>query len=505
MADHKKVRGSVVVVGGGIGGVQASLDLANQGLFVYLVEQSPSIGGTMGQLDKTFPTNDCSMCILSPKLVDVGRHPNIELITNSVAETIEGTPGDFLVAVRKKARYVTDDCVGCGLCAEACVLKGKFPNEFDEGKGKRAAVYIPFPQAVPLKYIVDDKNCLLLKYGKCSQKCIEACVAKAIDFEQKDEIVKLNVGAVVLTPGFDEYAPEQLAEFGYGRFQNVVSSIEYERIMCASGPSQGHIIRPSDNEEPEKIAWIQCIGSRSPKIDHGYCSSVCCMYATKEAVLTKEHSEKLKPTIFYMDMRSYGKDFDKYITRAEKELGIRFIRTRISSISEDEKTKSLYLTYENDEGKLEKELFDMVVLSVGLDAPKSNAELSKTFGIELNYYGFAKTDEFSPISSTRQGIFVGGAFTGPKDIPETVAQSSGIASQVASILKNARWTETKQKEYVAEIDVSSESPRIGAFICHCGTNIGAYVNVPEVVKYAKSLPNVIYAEENLYTCSAVTQ
>ncbi|TES92846.1 MAG: CoB--CoM heterodisulfide reductase iron-sulfur subunit A family protein [Candidatus Cloacimonadota bacterium] len=505
MVDKKKVEGSVLVVGGGIGGVQASLDLADQGLYVYLVEKSPSIGGTMGQLDKTFPTNDCSMCILSPKLVDVGRHSNIELITNSVVENLDGNPGNFKVKIRKKARYVTDDCVGCGLCADACVLKGKFANEFDEGHGKRGAIYIPFPQAVPLKYIVDEKNCLLLKYGKCSKKCLEGCAANAIDFEQKDEVVELDVGAIVLTPGFDEYIPDELTEFGYGRYENVITSIEYERIMCASGPTQGHILRPSDHKEPEKVAWLQCIGSRAPKINHGYCSSVCCMYATKEAVITKEHSEKLKPTIFYMDMRSYGKEFDKYIERAEKEMGIRFVRSRVSNLFEDPETKSLYLTYENSEGKLEKEKFDMVVLSVGLEAPKASNELKKTFGIETNEYNFAKTEEFSPVSSSRKGIFVGGAFTGPKDIPETVAQSSGIASQVASILKDARWTKTKKKEYVPEMDVSTEEPRIGAFICHCGINIGAYVNVPEVVKYAKTLPNVVYAEENLYTCSADTQ
>jgi len=505
MGKNNKIVGSVLVVGGGIGGVQASLDLANQGFYVYVIEKEPSIGGTMGQLDKTFPTNDCSMCILSPKLVDVGRHPNVELLTNSIVEKIEGNPGNFKVKVRKKARYVTEACVGCGLCAEACVLKGKFGNEFDEGRGKRGAIYIPFPQAVPLKYIVDEKNCLLLKYGKCSQKCLEGCAANAIDFEQKDEIVELDIGAIVLTPGFDEYVPDELTEFGYKKYENVLTSIEFERIMCASGPTQGNIIRPSDSKEPEKIAWLQCIGSRSQKTDHNYCSSVCCMYATKEAVITKEHSGKIEPTIFYMDMRSYGKEFDKYIERAEKQLNIRFIRSRVGSISEDPKTKSLYLAYEDREGKLQKEKFDMVVLSVGLEAPKTSAELKEIFGIELNKYNFAKTEEFSPVSSTREGIFVGGAFTGPKDIPETVAQSSGIASQVASILKDARWTQTKKKEYVEELDIRSEEPRIGVFICHCGINIGAYVNVSEVVKYAKTLRNVSYAEENLYTCSADTQ
>ena len=969
MGNNKKIFGSVLVVGGGIGGVQASLDLANQGFYVYLVEKELSIGGAMAQLDKTFPTNDCSMCILSPKLVEAQRHLNIEMLTFSDVESISGEAGNFSVKVLKHPRYVSlEKCKGCNDCAEACPVE--FPNDYEEGLKPRNAIYRPFEQAVPSAFGIDkrgtspctiacpagiavqgyvaltsqgkfkealdlireklpfpsvcgrvchhpceqecnrnevdesvairpikrfladwavshkdkkpekvpitkkekiaivgagpagltaaldlrlmgypvtiyessnraggmllsiipsyrlpeksaqmdidwvlahgielktgvtigkdiklkdlqknskavfvaigaqnarklkiegiekegvlygipflkdakkgkgkvtkkrvivigggnvaidcarsalrlgaknvdlvcletrdlsskdrmpaheweiieaeeegvnihgywgpnkilsqngkvtalelikctsvyegeerkfnpkfdkskleeidgdivilaigqepdfegfesidktpwktimvdpvtlqtnikgmfaggdvglgpasvvesvcqgheaaisidryilgkdlyserekqfekaelpediieinkrnylkkrkpslrikdfneiengyDKNVVVeeakrcLNCGGCSEcmQCVEACEPDAIIHDMVAEVVDIKVGAVVLTPGYDEYVPEELSEFGYKKFKNVVTSIEFERIMSASGPTQGHILRPSDSKEPEKVAWIQCIGSRAPKINHGYCSSVCCMYATKEAVIAKEHAPDVKPTIFYIDMRSYGKDFDKYIERAEKEVGVRFLRTRVSNISEDPETKSLYLTYEDSNGRLVTEKFHMVVLSVGLEAPRSNAELKEVFKIELDKYNFAKTEEFDPVLSTREGIFVGGAFSGPKDIPETVAQSSGIASQVASILKDARWTETKEKEYVPEIDVHGLEPRIGIFICHCGINIGGYVNVPEVVEYAKTLPDVIYAEENLYTCSADTQ
>jgi heterodisulfide reductase subunit A-like polyferredoxin len=353
--------------------------------------------------------------------------------------------------------------------------------------------------------VEEARRCL--NCGGCSEcmLCLTACEPDAILHDMVPEEVELNVGAIVLTPGFDEYEPDELSEFGYGRFKNVITSIEFERIMSASGPTQGHIVRPSDHKQPAKIAWIQCIGSRSPKIGHGFCSSVCCMYATKEAVIAKEHAAGIHPAIFYMDMRSYGKDFDKYIERARDELGIRFIRSRISSLAENAATGDLNLVYENNEGKLVDERFNMVVLSVGLDAPRMSSEFKEVFGVDLNRYRFAKTEEFNPVESTRKGIFVGGAFSGPKDIPETVAQSSGIASQVGALLADARWTETKSKEFVPEKDVSGQEPRLGVFICHCGINIGGYVDVPAVVEYAKTLPKVAHVEENLYTCSADTQ
>jgi len=967
MADKKKVKGSVLVLGGGIGGIQASLDLANQGFYVYMVEKRLSIGGVMAQLDKTFPTNDCSMCILSPKLVEAQRHLNIEMLTYSEVESVGGKPGNFKVKLIKHPLFVAmDKCKGCGDCAEACPVE--FPNYYEENLKHRNAIYRPFEQAVPAAFGIDkrgespcrttcpihvnaqgyialtsdskfdealalirEKNpfpgitgrichhpceseckrgeldepisidmikrfladyetknnkktvlpekleengkkiaivgsgpagllcaydlallgykvkifeelpvaggmlsvgipeyrlprdvikreigileelgveiklntkigkdipldnlikdydatflaigahiskklkvegedlggvfgateflrqvnlgkkvkvgknvtvigggnaaidaartvlrlgsknvtivyrrsikempanpeeiegaleegikiefltnpkrimgkdgkitgieCYRMKLGKpdesgrrrpiaiegseftintdmlipsisqepeldvlgmeelihkkwraidadvltletpvkgvfaggdavtgpktyieamaagrkaaisidrylnekdlkkgreregsyesdiqvdlegipystrkhplkidisirkasfkevvlgfdektvieeakrclncagCSEcmECIKACEPEAILHDMLLEKKSVNVGAIILAPGFDEYVPEEMTEFGYGKFKNVVTSIEFERIMCASGPTKGHIVRGSDNKSPVKIAWLQCIGSRNK--DYPYCSSVCCMYAVKEAVVSREHDKNLKPTIFFMDIRSYGKDFDRYIDRAENEYGIRYVRARPSSIQEDIKTHNLTIKYEED-GKLKQEEFDMVVLSVGLHPPKSNKELSEKTGIKLNEYGFAETRLESPVETTKSGIFVCGAFQGPKDIPETVVQASSAAGLAHSFLAVSRGTEVKEKEYPEEKFILNEKPRIGVFVCHCGINIGGYLDVKEVTEYAKTLRNVEYAEDNLYTCSADTQ
>jgi len=495
----KKTIGSVMVVGGGIAGVQASLDLAESGFKVYLVEKSPCIGGAMAQLDKTFPTNDCSMCILSPKLVDVGRHPNIELVTNAEVESVTGAAGNFKVNVNKKARYVTNACVGCGLCAGACVLKDRFPNEYDEGLKKRSAIYIPFAQAVPLKYIVDGEQCLFLSRGKCSQKCLEVCAAKAIDFNQKDEEMEISVGSVILSRGFDEFDAEKKYEYGYGKYENVVTSIEFERMMCASGPSGGIIRRPSDGKEPKKIGFIHCVGSRDEERE--YCSSVCCMYTTKEAVIVKEHQD-VECSIFYIDMRSYGKDFDQYIERA-KTSGIKYHRA-IPSVEQDPGTKNLILNYESEDGKIETGEVDLLVLAVGLCPPKNYKKISNKIGIKLNDYNFCETSETSPIETNKEGIYVCGAFSGPKDIPETVTQASGAASKAMALLCDSRGELVTEKKYPPELEIGDE-PRIGVFVCHCGINIGAVVNVPTVAEYAKTLPGVVYAAENTYSCSQDTQ
>jgi len=353
------------------------------------------------------------------------------------------------------------------------------------------------------KTVVEEaKRCL--NCAGCSEcmECIKACEPEAIFHDMLLEKKSVNVGAIILAPGFDEYEPEEMTEFGYKRYANVVTSIEFERIMSASGPTTGHIVRSSDDKAPVKIAWIQCVGSRNK--DYPYCSSVCCMYAVKEAVVAKEHDKNLKPTIFFMDIRSYGKDFDRYIDRAESEYGVRYVRARPASIQENAKTKNLIIAFEEN-GKLIKEEFDMVVLSVGLHPPVSNNEFAEKTGIKLNEFGFAETRIESPVETTREGIFVCGAFQGPKDIPETVAQASSAAGLAHSFLAEARGTEVKEKEYPEERFILNEKPRIGVFVCHCGINIGGYLDVKKVVEHAKSLPNVAYAEDNLYTCSADTQ
>jgi heterodisulfide reductase subunit A-like polyferredoxin len=804
--------GAVLVVGGGIGGIQTSLDLAESGFKVYLLEKNISIGGTMAQLDKTFPTNDCSMCIMSPKLVDAGRHRNIQILPHAKVKKVEGGPGHFKVLIHKKARFVTlEDCKACGDCAKVCPVK--IPNDYEQGLVTRAAVYQLFAQAIPSAYGIDKKGtppcratcplqvnaqgyialisvgkfkealaliqeklpfpgilayacshpcekeckraeedrpisiCHLKRFlvdhvkefevefvpkeekgkkvaiigsgpsglmaahdlrrmgysvaifeaqdglggllthgfpsdrlprevvekdlsilkkmgieihlnkkvgknispdellrlfdaifvatgvagtdaivqvfrdlkktrwgtleahpmtletglkgvfaggdavtgpstiidsmahgrkaavsidrylqgidliqeseeeesfypliqselpeaikrerndppdmvkpveagltmeeaieeakrclqcGGCSEcmECVKACEAKAIQHPEKDESLTIEVGSIILSSGFDEFDPSRKSEYGYGRFQNVVSSIEFERFLSASGPFKGEVRRPSDNKHPKRVAWIQCVGSRDPHIGKGYCSSVCCMYATKEAVIGKEHAPDLQATIFYMDMRAYGKDFDKYIERAKKDYGVRYVRSRVSHLREDPETKNLFIHYETEEGEMVSEELDLVVLSVGLEPVRDCREMAKIFDIDLNPYGFIKTEIFSPLLTSRPGIFACGVFSGPKDVPETVAQASAAAAEASTLLAPARGTQVTEKEYIPEKNVNYERPRIGAFICHCGINIGGIIDVPAVVEYTRTLPDVVYADGNLYTCSQDTQ
>jgi len=353
--------------------------------------------------------------------------------------------------------------------------------------------------------IEEARRCL--NCGGCVEclECVRTCEADAINHDMIEKEVNLEVGSVIFAPGYELFDAKIKSEYGYGRHQNVVNSLEFERILSASGPYQGHVIRPSDKKEPKKVAWIQCVGSRDNSCGNNYCSSVCCTYAIKEAVIAKEHSPNIKPTIFYMDMRTYGKGFERYYNRAEDEHGVEFIRCRVSSIKEDPKTKNLLITYETEDGKLTTEEYDMVVLSNGLSAQEEMKDIAKKIGIKLNDFGFCETQEFYPIETAKKGIFACGAFSGPKDIPETVMEASGAAAKASSIIASERNKLVEKKTYPPERDVSGEEPRIGLFICHCGINIGAYIDVPKIVEYAKNLPNVAYAEENLYTCSDDTQ
>jgi len=489
--------GAVLVVGGGIGGMQASLDLAEMGYFVHLVDSSPVIGGVMAQLDKTFPTNDCSMCILSPKLVECGRHLNINLITNAEVKGIEGEAGDFLVTIAKKPRYIdVEKCTGCGECAKHCPVRAI--DQFNQGLGRRSAVYVPFPQAVPRAFVIDKDKCI-----GCGL-CEKVCLAGAVNYADEAQIDTLNVGAVILCPGYELCDMGAFYKYGYTRYPNVVTGLEFERMLSASGPFKGHLLRPSDREIPERVAFIQCVGSRDSK--HPYCSSVCCTYAVKESIVAKEHAPiDLKETIFFMDMRTYGKDFDKYYNRAKDEYGIRFVRSKVFEVEEKDGTGNLTIKYLTEDNKLMSEEFELVVLSSGFQPSPKVIELGERLGIQLNKYGFCNVVPFSGVETSKQGIFVAGAFSEPKDIPETVMQASGAAGSTSALLAPVRNTLTKKKEYPPERDVSGEKPRIGVFVCHCGINIGGVVNVPEVTDYARTLPNVVHAENNLYTCSQDTQ
>ena len=496
--------GAVLVIGSGIGGIQAALDLADSGFKVYLLDRSPSVGGVMAQLDKTFPTNDCAMCILAPKLVSAGRHPNIELITYAELEGISGNAGDFAVKIRKKSSFVDwDKCNGCGVCWEKCPIK--VDSEFECGIGKRKAIYVPFPQAVPNKAVIDKEHCTyFVKGGKC-RVCQILCPAKAVDFNMPDKIIDINVGSIIIGTGLKHFEPNLKSMYGYSKYENVIKSIELERILNASGPFQGHLVRLSDKKEPEKVAFIQCVGSRDTKSGNGYCSSVCCVYAIKEAILMKEHNRNLDCTIFYIDIRTFGKGFEAYYKRAKEKYRIKFKRAMIGEIAESPENKNLVLRYEDEDGNLIKEEFDMVVLSVGLRPDENIKKLAQCLNIELTEWDFLKTLPFSTTETVLPGIFVCGTVSAPKDIPETVTEASGAAQKAIELIKEQRHTLTKKIEYSQEIDVSDQAPRIGVFVCHCGINIAGTVKVMDVVEYARTLPNVVYAENNLYSCSDDSQ
>ncbi len=500
--------GSVLVVGGGIAGVQAALDLSNAGFFVYLAEKSPAIGGRMAQLDKTFPTNDCSMCILSPKLVEAGRHLNIQILTMAEVEALEGEAGNFIATVREKARFIDmDKCIACGVCAEKCPYQAD--DAFNQALNKRKAAYVLYPQAVPLKYVIDKERCIYFKpdkkgkLGRC-RACEKYCPAEAVDFDQQDTIHRLEVGSVILTAGFKPFDPVRALTYQYDKFPNVITSLEFERILSASGPFEGHLVRPSDKTEPQKIAWLQCVGSRDVK-NHSYCSSVCCMYAIKEAVIAKEHaSQGLDCAIFFMDMRTFGKDFELYYNRAREEQGVRFIRSRVHSIDPAE-NNDLSIKYLDEQGNMKSEDFNMVVLSVGMEISEDVKKLAQNLHIDLTEHFYAATNPFTPVATSVPGVYVCGAMQGPKDIPESVMQASAAAAASASLLGEERWTKTRTKEVPEAKDVSEQLPRVGVFVCNCGINIGGIVDVPVIREYARTLPNVVYVEDNLFTCSQDTQ
>jgi heterodisulfide reductase subunit A len=489
---------SVLVVGAGIAGIQAALDLADMGAEVHLLEETPSIGGRMPQLDKTFPTNDCSICILSPKMSECARHPRIKLHVRSSLVSVEGTAGDFTCRIREHARYVDPDrCVGCGLCAEKCPVK--VSDEFDVGLRQRKAIYRYFAQSIPSCYVIDAAHCLHLTKGVC-RLCEKACAANAINFQDEGRLVDLHCGAVVLANGIDPHDPVGYGEYGYKAYPNVVTSIEFERMLSASGPQKGHLVRPSDGREPRKVAFIQCVGSRDIERGHDYCSSVCCMYAIKQAVIAKEHSRELEPTIFFMDIRAFGKDFDKYYERAESQFRVKFTRARVAGVK-PAGDGDLELSFTGDYGSRASEVFDLVVLSVGLEPRAGIAELADKAGVKLDKYGFCRSLPFRPLDTTRPGIFACGAANGPRDIPESVMTASGAVAGCARLLKLERQDRVSERTFPTEKDVAGERPRIGVFVCHCGINIAGVVDVEKAAKFAAGLPNVECSEDVMYACS----
>jgi len=429
---------------------------------------------------------------------------NIELMTLSKVSNVEGDPGNFLVEVTRRPRYVDmDKCIACGLCAEKCPAKAV--DEYNEGLGTRKAAYLPYPQAVPLKYAIDPEQCIYLLKGKC-KACEKFCPAGAINFEDTEKRETVQVGALILAGGLRAFDPNGLANYRYADLPNVVTSTAFERLLSSSGPHAGHIIRLSDEADARRIAWLQCIGSRDiNQSDNPYCSSVCCMYAIKQALMAKEHiGESFQGTVFHMDMRTHGKDFERYYNRAGDQ-GIRFIRSRPHSVNQTDPSGTVSITYADESGRSVEGAFDLVVLSVGMEPDGSAVELARSLGIERTREGFLYTDDFAPVTTSRPGIYVAGVLADCKDIPQSVTEAGAAACASAVKLASARGQRTREKHFPEERDVGSETPRVGVFVCNCGSNIGGFADVPAIVAYAGSLPGVVYTEENLFTCSQDTQ
>lgn len=408
--------------------------------------------------------------------------------------------GDFNVTLVRKPRYIREDrCRGCTACVEFCPVK--YPDAFNQDISNNKAIHIYFSQAIPLVTYIDE-SCLYLKDKKCGI-CKSVCENNAIDFTQTPKKVEINVGAIILAPGLEPFNPKLRDEYGYGRFQNVMTSMDYERLLCATGPYEGEIRRASDKKHPHKIAWVQCVGSRQV-IEGGnsYCSSVCCTYAQKQVILTKEHDANAECTIFHNDVRSYGKDFERYYERTARLPGVRFIRSYVSVGREIPDSKNVTIRYSTPDDGVKEEEFDMVVLSVGLNPPEDVKQLAEKLGIKLEAHGFCQTNLVNPIETSRPGIFVSGAFQGPMDIPESVVTASAASSRAGELLEHRRGKLSRERKYPAERDVSKEEPKIGVFVCHCGANISRVVDVPSTVEYAATLPNVVFAKSQMFSCAS---
>ena len=417
-----------LVIGGGVAGIQAALDLGDAGFEVVLTEKSPTIGGIMALIDKTFPTMDCSICILGPKMADTGKHKNIKLIANAEVKEISGYVGNFEVNIRQKARYVDETlCTACNDCVDICPVN--VVDEWSGNLGWRKAIYIPYPQSVPASYIIDDQNCLGLSPLTCG-KCIEACDKKAINYEDHDREYAYKIGTIIVAVGFKPFDAGRIPEYGYGRFDNVMTTLEFERLINAAGPTQGELVRPSDLRAPERVAFVNCVGSRDVRFNP-YCSNFCCMESIKDALLIKEHWPNVAVTIFYMDIRAFGKGFEELYRRSRQE-GVRYVRGRPSRILEDPRSNKLKVMVEDTRSDvLLSEEFDMVVLSVGADGPEAVplplARSPEGFYIEAH-------PKLKPVDSPSDGVFIAGGAESPKDIRETVTQASAAAGRAAGLM-----------------------------------------------------------------------
>jgi len=493
------VSDSVLIVGGGIAGVQAALDLADSGAKVVLVESSAAVGGKMAALDKNFPTLDCSICIEAPKLSEVAEHPNIEILSPAEVVGFDGEPGDFTVQVRQHARFVGDECTRCNLCVDACPVV--LNSEFDASMAARKAIYTPFPQAVPGAYVIDLEHCLNdpPNYLPCG-RCTDACLPKVIDFMQPPErVLERKVGSAIVATGFDLIDPSLLEQFGYGKHPDVLTSMEFERLLTSAGPTGGEIIKPSNGEHPHSILFVLCVGSRDERF-YKHCSRFCCMYSVKEAFQAIDHGVE-DVTVLYMDMRAYGKGFDSFYDRTRDE-GARFVRGRPAGI--EPAGDKIRVRYENtDEGRVQTAEVDMVVLATAAKPPESVERLAGVLGIGIASDGFvqAREDMGGLIATTRAGVYAAGCATGLKDIPDSVSEAGAAAAQALVHLDQRTWPQPEESEPQEDIG----TVRIGVNVCHCGSNIAGTIDINTVVEAARQMEGVVYAGSSMFSCAGVTQ
>ena len=503
MATQEKRRSQssnrVLIVGGGMGGIRASLDLAEAGRDVLLIDKAYSIGGLMTRLDRTFPTNNCDLCTLSPHLSESGRQLHIELMTMTEFSSLDGSVGRFKATLTTQPRFIdVQKCTACGECYRS------FPEcvRFTPGLDHRAPTCMRYPQATPYAFSIDMDACSNV------EDLVRVCPAGAIYPQDTQRVQEIDVGSVIMAPGAEVFSPQALDTYGYGVYPNVVTSLEFERILSASGPTGGELVRPSDGRKPRRIAWIQCAGSRGRQEGSvSYCSSACCMYALKEAVVTRERfHEDIETTIFYMDMRTYGKDYELYLQRARNQYGVRLVRNRPHSIEPVQRdgvlTGDLLISHvPYGTSQLKTEVFDMVVLTTGFRISTEVRDLAGRIGVEINEHGYARAGSFSPVASSKPGVYVCGLFESPKDIPDTVVQASAAACCASSNLNPLRTVRERDEDFPPERDIAGEESRIGIFVCDCGLNIGGVIDVKEVASGLERLPDVVVSEAIGHGCS----